>query len=146
MYKKNIIGLLVFLFVFFIDRITKDHVLNHINDFYSFLGGVLKIHYVENTGIAFGMLGGFNKFFIIFNSFLLLFLFYFKRKINSLLQVVAIHMIIGGAVGNIFDRIKYGFVIDFIDLKYFPAVFNMGDFFITMGAIILFLSSGEEKC
>jgi len=146
MLKKNIIGIIVLLSVFILDRITKEYILNHTFKLYSFWGGILNIHYVENTGIAFGMFKGLNNFFIFFNSFLLIFLFYIRRKINFTFGIIAIHMIIGGAIGNIFDRIKYGFVIDFIDLKYFPAVFNIGDFFITVGASILFLSSWEEKC
>jgi signal peptidase II len=141
---RNIIGVLLLLSAFLIDRVTKDYILERISDVFVFLGGFVKIHYVENTGVAFGMFKGFNNFFILFNSVLLIFLFYLRRRLNKLSQVIAIHLIIGGAMGNIFDRIKYGYVIDFIEVKYFPWVFNAGDFFITLGAIILFLSHFEE--
>jgi signal peptidase II len=141
---RNIIGVLLLLSAFLIDRVTKGYILERISDVFVFLGGFVKIHYVENTGVAFGMFKGFNNFFILFNSVLLIFLFYLRRRLNKLSQVIAIHLIIGGAMGNIFDRIKYGYVIDFIEVKYFPWVFNAGDFFITLGAIILFLSHFEE--
>jgi len=141
---RNIIGVLLLLSAFLIDRVTKGYILERISDVFVFLGGFVKIHYVENTGVAFGMFKGFNNFFILFNSVLLIFLFYLRRRLDKLSQIIAIHLIIGGAMGNIFDRIKYGYVIDFIEVKYFPWVFNAGDFFITLGAIILFLSHFEE--
>lgn len=105
----------------------------------------LYFHYVENDGIAFGMFKGFNKFFLIFNSAVLAFLLYVRRSFKERLPYYSIHLIIGGALGNIYDRISHGYVVDFIDLKYFPAVFNIADFSITCGIIMLFIYFLREE-
>lgn len=145
--NKHIYAFLIVVFVFLIDRITKNIIVSYNIAGVSLMGGFLNFHYVENTGVAFGFLKGFNMFFILFNSLLLVFLLYMRRKTKDLLSFYALHFIIGGALGNIFDRIKHGYVVDFIDLKYFPAVFNMADFFITCGAVmIMFGGVKEEKC
>ncbi len=55
-------------------------------------------------------------------------------------------MILGGAIGNLIDRVRLGYVVDFIDFKFFPAVFNVADSFIVIGAIILgYLMIFREK-
>jgi len=145
--KKHISAFIILSGVFLIDRVTKIFILkDHIHNI-SIIGCLLRINYIENTGVAFGMFKGYNLFFILFNTSLLVFLLYLRRKIKNNFSFYSIHLIIGGALGNIFDRIRYGYVIDFIDLKYFPAVFNMADFFITCGAVMLFLVNlREEKC
>lgn len=145
--NKHIHAPLIVFLVFIIDRFTKNIVVFSGYHNISIIGNFLRINYVENTGVAFGLFKGYNLFFILFNSVLIIFLLYFKRKTKDLLSFYALHLIIGGAIGNIFDRIKHGYVVDFIDLKYFPAIFNMADFFITCGAIMLIFSGfKEEKC
>ncbi|MCX7642110.1 MAG: signal peptidase II [Elusimicrobiales bacterium] len=137
---KRVLGTLIVVVVFLIDIISKSIIVKKQSLWYeSYLYGLINIHVVKNTGVAFGMFKGYNNFFIVFNSIILLFLFYIKRKIKSNISFYGIHFIIGGAVGNIFDRIKHGFVIDFIDLKFFPAIFNLADFFITVGIIMFIL-------
>jgi len=56
-------------------------------------------------------------------------------------------MIVGGATGNIVDRFRFGYVVDFINLRYFPAIFNIADLFITIGGVLIVLSllMGEKK-
>lgn len=143
--KSYIYGFIIVVLVFVIDRLTKDLILANPSCNISLIGGLLKINYVENTGVAFGFLKGYNSFFVIFNSILLIFLLYIRKRTKNPVSFYAFHIIIGGAVGNIFDRIKNGYVIDFIDLKYFPAVFNMADFFITLGVLILMFSGVKEE-
>jgi signal peptidase II len=55
-------------------------------------------------------------------------------------------MIVGGAIGNVIDRFRLGYVVDFINLRYFPAVFNVADLFITIGGILVLVSllRGEQ--
>ncbi|MCX7905385.1 MAG: signal peptidase II [Elusimicrobiales bacterium] len=135
---RRLLGTLIVVFVFLIDVISKNYVIKNPSLWFkSYLCNFINIHIIENTGVAFGMFKGHNDFFIVFNSIILLFLFYFKRNIRSNISFYGIHFIIGGAIGNIFDRIKYGFVIDFIDLRFFPAIFNFADFFITVGIFML---------
>ncbi len=143
---KSLLGVVFVLFVFLIDRITKDHIHNSAYSEINLIGELLKIRYVENTGVAFGLFKGFNSFFLIFNSLLLGFIFYIKQKVTNIKTYLALHLIIGGALSNIYDRIKFGYVIDFIEFKYFPAIFNLGDFFITTGAIwLLWIDFKEGK-
>lgn len=146
--KDKVISSLIVFCVFLIDLTTKTFIMKS-NDVYYFFDGIVTLHFVKNTGIAFGMFKGYNNFFLFLNTFILIFLFYFKRKVKNLISYYALHLIIGGAVGNIYDRIRYGYVIDFIDLKFFPAVFNFADFFITSGIILIFIddfiNSKEDK-
>lgn len=143
--NKSVICAFIVILIFIADLTSKNAILKNPYNFYSYLSGLLNIHLVKNTGVAFGMFKGYNTFFIIFNSLILIFLFYFKRKIKSTLSFFAIHFIIGGAIANIYDRIKYGFVVDFIDLKFFPAVFNFADFSITIGVIMIIIDEFLKK-
>lgn len=136
--RDKIISSLVVLTVFIIDLITKNFILKSQEIYYLF-DGFITLHFVKNTGIAFGFFKGYNNFFLFLNSFILILLFYLKRKIKKRLSFYGIHFIIGGAIGNIYDRIRHGYVIDFIDLRFFPAVFNFADFFITVGIILIFI-------
>lgn len=146
--KRELTGFAVIIFVFFVDRLTKFVLLNNLSLHHcSVIGDILKFEYTRNTGIAFGFMKGHNLFFFFFNTLLLLFLFFIRRKFKDIYSFTGINLVIGGALGNLFDRIKYKYVVDFIDLSFFPAIFNIADFSITIGAIlILFSSLREEKC
>lgn len=97
-----------------------------------------------NEGAAFGILQGQTSFLAAFSAFVLVTLIIFTIKENKNLcaaQKLAIGMILGGTAGNLFDRVCYGYVIDFISLNFidFP-VFNLADVFINTGALILLLT------
>lgn len=142
---RSLIGAFIVSLVFLTDLFTKNLVLNSSYSFYSYLWGLINIHLVKNTGVAFGMFKGYNSFFIVFNTLLLLFLLYYRRTVKSNLSFFALHLIIGGAVSNIYDRIRYGFVVDFIDLKFFPAVFNIADLSISVGVGMIILDGFLKK-
>lgn len=97
---------------------------------------------VHNTGIAFGFFRDQGIVFIIIPIIaitLLIFNVYYYRQNNEVLNrryAIAFSLILGGAMGNLFDRIVYGYVIDFIDLRVWP-VFNVADSAITIGAVII---------
>ena len=97
---------------------------------------------IHNTGIAFGFFKDQGIVFIvipIIAIFLLVFNIYYYRQNNEALSriyIVAFSLILGGAVGNLIDRIVYGYVIDFIDFRIWP-VFNIADSAITVGAIMI---------
>jgi signal peptidase II len=136
MSKKIIFPALVFL-IFFLDRITKALAVKYIYlSTYKILP-FLSLTYVENSGVAFGMFKDRNIFFLISNSAFLIVLLLIRKKFSDKYSKYAIHLIIAGALGNIYDRISYGYVVDFIDLKFFPAVFNIADFSITVGGCLL---------
>ncbi|MGC8866792.1 MAG: signal peptidase II [Elusimicrobiales bacterium] len=143
--QKSFLASLIVLFVFGLDVITKNLISENPNLWRSYFGGILRILPVRNTGVAFGLFSGINAFFIFFNITLLAFLLYVKRKVKTSFSFYSIHFIIGGALGNIYDRIRFGHVIDFIDFKFFPAIFNLADFFITFGVILIILDRDRKK-
>ena len=105
---------------------------------YPLIEDFLYITYVKNTGIAFGLFKNNNLFMIIVISIIILILLYFynkeKNKVFSL--NISITMLISGAVGNLIDRIYYGFIVDYIVFTFWPA-FNLADSLIVIGSITL---------
>jgi len=137
--------LVVTISIVLIDRVTKLF----ITDFLSFgeslpvIRGVLHMTLVHNTGIAFGFLQGKNIVLFIFPVLIILlaYNFYYYKQNNAALShiyIFAFSLILGGAIGNLYDRINYGYVIDFIDFRVWP-VFNIADSAITIGAFIIAL-------
>lgn len=113
----------------------------------------LSFIYVENRGAAFGILQDRRTFFIIITIAVILFLFiYFIRtyKVHSFWTKLAFLLIMTGAIGNLIDRIRLSFVVDFIAVKFgglmnFP-VFNIADICVVVGAgllMIMLLTSKE---
>ncbi len=111
---------------------------------------VFHLTYVENTGAAFSIFKGHTLALGIFSLVMVVFLSYYlnKRKKEGcgLLEEVALTFIIGGAIGNLYDRLLLGYVIDYFDFRLINfAVFNVADSFITLGAIMLILSLIQEE-
>ena len=97
--------------------------------------------YVENYGIAFGMFKNNVLFFIFTNciiSAVVAFMIYKYRRI-SVPVTICLSLILGGAIGNVIDRIRFGYVIDYLSFTIFPPVFNLADSAIVVGAILLSL-------
>ena len=140
--------IIIIISLFVIDRITKLYIIQLQEsgidvDFYIF--SFLNFYLVWNTGIGFGLMSMeadiyyhiLTIFILIINVFLIYYLFRIKN-----LQAYFIALIIGGSLGNLFDRIYYYAVPDFIDLhigNYHWFVFNIADIFITVGIIGLVL-------
>ena len=128
-----------------IDQLSKYFVENNLEIFINglvILEGV-NLVYVQNNGISFGMLSNFNiTFFLGLLSLIIsCYIFFLIFKSDDQLEFTGLSLILGGALGNGFDRLKNGYVIDFIDIYYnnlhWPA-FNFADSFITIGAILFF--------
>ena len=136
--------IIIILIAFFLDRISKIYFINLQStgtdiDFYIF--SFLNFYLVWNTGIGFGLMSMeadiyyhiLTIFILIINVFLIYYLFRIKN-----LQAYFIALIIGGSLGNLFDRIYYYAVPDFIDFhfeNYHWFIFNVADIFITIGVI-----------
>lgn len=106
------------------------------------LSGILNWTYIQNKGAALGMLSEHRWVFMILSAVLiaaiLLFIVFSKDITRPLVVVLA--MILGGGIGNMIDRFAYGYVIDFIDVKFLPFwkwIFNVADIFVTVGAVLL---------
>ncbi|MGB7604320.1 MAG: signal peptidase II [Lutisporaceae bacterium] len=99
----------------------------------------LSFTYVENVGMAFGLFKNQRLFFIISTSLIAIVVLYFIFKMYKkyLFISICLAMIFGGAIGNLIDRIRLGYVVDFIHFRFFPPVFNIADSAVVVGAIAL---------
>ena len=97
---------------------------------------------VHNTGIAFGLFKDQGAVFIVVPVIAIVLLFfniYYYRRNDEVLShtyILSFALILGGAVGNLIDRVAYGYVIDFIDFRIWP-VFNIADSAISIGAVLI---------
>lgn len=134
-----------------LDRITKIYAVKHfISNPHS--GSLINFTYLENRGAAFGILQDKRILFVILTIAIVLYLLYYfitNLKSNSLILNIAFSLIISGALGNFYDRLFQGYVVDFIEFAFvdFP-VFNIADIFVTVGCgllIIYILFHGEKR-
>ena len=133
--------------IFFLDRYSKNLILNLLeNEKYLFINNYLNLNLVFNTGIGFGLLslnyGIYYNMLTIFIFLIILILIYlmFKSKTS---EKIFFSFIIGGAIGNLYDRIIYKAVPDFIDfhIKDFHwFTFNIADIFISLGIIFMIIN------
>lgn len=95
-------------------------------------------HFVRNTGSAFGMFQGQSSILTVlaFLALAMLGVFFFQNARQDPLVALALGLLAGGAIGNLVDRIRFGYVIDFIKVPNFPT-FNVADSAITVGVVIL---------
>lgn len=146
MNKKNFIYSISFIVLLF-DQLIKLIVMNNmkLHQEITIIPNFFSIYYIENTGAAFSILGNKTLLLIIVSVIcLILMKEYIKReKEMSNLSIISLGMIIGGTIGNLFDRILYKAVIDYLAFdifKYSFPVFNLADIAITVGASLLLLS------
>lgn len=138
-FKSYKTPLLYILLIFVLDRISKIWVLSKLKE----IGNIdvlpfFKLTYVQNTGAAFGTFQNGNSL-LIFVSLIVLFALLKYRKDIFVLGKLASWswlFIIGGAIGNLYDRIFIGYVVDYFNFIVWP-VFNVADSFITIGALML---------
>lgn len=107
---------------------------------------VFNFTWVENRGVSFGLFGDGSARWMLsgFSVVVAGILGWWALKADRRLLVSAIGLIMGGAIGNVIDRIRFGFVVDFLDFSgtgFFPWVFNVADSAITVGVILLILDS-----
>lgn len=125
-----------------IDRLTKYIAVStvKINGPMEFLFGLFQFRYVENTGAAFSSFSDNTEILTVVTLLIILFclILLLSRKIRSLFVNICLLLVTAGGIGNVIDRIAYGFVIDFIEPLFIDfAVFNFADCCITVGAFML---------
>ena len=147
--KKFFINSSLVILIFLIDRISKIYVISLDKKFLGseiFSSKFLNIYLVWNEGIAFGLFSSNDSNFYNILTFLIIviiiILFYMITQSQGL-QKYFLFMILGGAIGNVFDRILYKSVPDFIDFhinQFHWFIFNVADIFITIGVICMILT------
>lgn len=107
----------------------------------SVIGGLLELIYVENRGAAFGIFQDQRWFFvgITFVICVVIVIALFRYDGHEFFSYAASAMIVGGGVGNMIDRVLHGFVVDYIHISFFPAIFNFGDCCVTVGTVFLII-------
>jgi signal peptidase II len=127
-----------------VDQLTKFWVWNKLGPSEGasipLLGDWLKLTLIKNTGVAFGLFQGFPQIFTV-TSILIsigaIFFYRFQLPENQPWVKVSVGLIVGGAIGNIIDRLRQGFVVDFVHVSWFPGIFNVADSAITIGVGML---------
>ena len=146
--KNFIINLSLVLLIFLFDRLSKLYVIYLDKKFFTseiFSSKFLNINLIWNEGIAFGLLSlKEDKFYDILTLIiaLVIFVIFFMLKSSVGFKKYSLLMILGGALGNIYDRIFYKAVPDFIDFhvgNFHWFIFNIADIFITIGVVLIIL-------
>lgn len=165
MLKKISLLLCISIVIVCLDQLTKTfvHTQFNLHESKGFINGFINITYIRNFGAAFGFLeksnAAFRDLFMLLTpplicGLILSLIYYIKSENmhdfkNNMQQLISLSLIFGGAAGNYFDRVHYGYVIDFIDIHWnnqynFPA-FNIADSAIVIGVFFLILSILKEK-
>ncbi len=135
-------------FILLVDQVSKYFIVKTLGQGQSWhifpgLASLFQFTYVTNTGAAFGLFPHWGDFFIVIASLVIvaLVLYYLHLPDGEWLVRVAMGLQLGGALGNLVDRLHRGFVVDFIDLNFWPLahwpVFNLADTSIVSGVTVL---------
>ena len=145
--KENIYYFVIIIIIFFLDRYSKFTVINNFSERTHYINKYLNLDLIWNIGIGFGFLSTESSIFYNFVTvtvgiviIFLLYVFAQSERIDKFIYSI----IIGGALGNFFDRLAYKAVPDFIDLHYNNFhwfTFNVADIFITIGILIFIVRS-----
>lgn len=144
MFKSNIKLLGWSAIIIIIDQFTKMLVKQMMRegDHVAVIGDILRLTYVKNPGMAFGIQIGGRLFYTIFASIacIIILVYLFRIKPENFWPRFALASILGGAIGNLIDRFRYSEVVDFIDIKIIRwPIFNFADIAVAVGMIILII-------
>ena len=141
---RNLLPIILILLIFLLDRYSKSHILTNFDEKSFYINDFLNINLLWNTGVGFGLFSTNSNTFYNFISLLIfsiIVILIYMVLTSDKNDKIIFSIIIGGALGNFYDRIYYKAVPDFIDLHYNNFhwfTFNVADIFITIG-IIFFL-------
>jgi signal peptidase II len=150
----------VALLVLVLDQVTKGLIVAHMTlgqttDLTSWLAPIFRLTYITNTGVAFGLFPGLGDFFIVVDLVVVVVLMIYNHWLPSgnWMMRLALGLQLGGALGNVADRLFRGAVVDFLDLNFWPLkswpVGNVADVSIVAGVVLLgvmiLLEEREQK-
>ena len=154
MLKKNIFNLLLVIFIFILDRLSKIIIIKlsePLGELNISVTPFINFNLIWNEGIAFGLLSFDDKFYYNLITLLIvlitLIIIWLVNKAKGI-EKLSFLMIVGGSLGNIFDRIYYSSVPDFIDISvnnFHWFIFNVADIFISIGIILLIILEFFKK-
>lgn len=141
--------LLVALVAYGVDQLTKALITENLREgeIVPLLGEVLQLHFVTNSGAAFSLGSGFTWILSIVSSGVVVLIIVFAARIRSLAWATMFGLVLGGALGNLTDRLfrppsfGMGHVVDFIQVWGFPAIFNVADIAVVCGMGLFILLS-----
>lgn len=139
---------LITILIIVLDQVSKYAAVKYLkeNSPYIIIKNFFQLHYVENYGAAFGILQDRKIFFVIITSIVIIGIIFFLVKssygLNRMMEI-ALVILLGGSIGNLIDRIRLGYVVDFISVKFgkgydFP-VFNIADISIVIGTFLIMI-------
>jgi signal peptidase II len=133
-----------------LDVLTKLTIVNNYNLYESkeIINNFFSITYIQNNGAAWSILEGKILFFYVITIVALGFIFYLYKSCDSSFQKFSIALVIAGTIGNFIDRIRLGYVVDFLDFIIFGydfPVFNVADMCLVVGCALLIVSFIKEE-
>ncbi len=142
---------IISLIVILLDQIIKYIVVSNMmfTETINVIKNFFRITYLQNTGGAWSILSGSTFFLVVLAAIMLIFIIYMikKEKKITTIKIFTYGILIGGIVGNMIDRIRFDYVIDYLDFNFlsynFP-VFNLADIAIVVGSIILIITLIKE--
>jgi signal peptidase II len=139
------LNIIVFVLVIVADQISKNLLFNnlYLGQSVPVIPRIFHITMVYNTGIAFGLFKNQTVLFSAISFFVIVLIIFSileqkRRKDINHLEIFALYLILSGAIGNLIDRFRFGYVIDFLDFRVWP-VFNIADSAITIGMVLILI-------
>lgn len=139
------INIVVFLLILISDQLSKHLLLNNFSfgESIPVIKNIFHITVVFNPGIAFGLFKSYTVVFSVLSSVVIILISFniikqIKQKQIDKVENFALYLILAGAIGNLIDRLRFGFVVDFLDFRVWP-VFNIADSAITIGLILILI-------
>ena len=138
-----VVSLLLAVLVVAADQIFKLLAVQYVKPVGSIpvIPGLFSLDYVENRGAAFSMLQNRTAFFVAVTAVVCVFVVIamFRYGNHEFFSRAACILVLGGGVGNMIDRISHVYVVDYLHLSFFPAIFNFGDLCVTVGAVFFII-------